>query len=846
MRIAKGSFNAHTATSAGFRTAIVGTQPSPSDEWEDFSTLQSLMDDASGGKLNLTGRKFRPTLAEISASASNISGYIYANTAITGGIISGECALTFTPHATEAGVFEADLPHANYDDPRIFIFDENAASRPKLQNIPRPPAAMDQYRMVHNPNWTLVANAELTQTGNGPITGFDIASASDISDIDDLLTDSGNRSAVGVTLIMVVYPNVIATGIVQSWDNSTGILVFEDPVGDSSAGTEDVYFCVTGDVTRLEAGEFGIDNANQKIYYKPANGDASAVSVPAIPYVLQVETGVSMNSTIVRGCSTNGKVDIGGNQPANMTLAGNSVAGVYLTLTDCEVTDGFQGVNGFYLTATRCTFARACRRLANIGAGSQISKCFFYWSEGASPIFMDGGTARSTTNPVPYSLIEHCYFEMPVSQHGQAIAAYDYSAQNMEIRHNIFYNCKNALTFKKGSFTTNTDAHELVFENNLVFTDSVLLEIDAGSASRTIRCEVIDSHLDGHGQEVTFRHNTVMATEDVLSLEASRQFVSMELANVRYSSMLCEANHVGLLDSAPRGTDYPWQSGTTHSHHQNGITWQLPGSDYSQTNSYSKKDLVYRTPSDTFNTSTLQATNEYATGANDGGKIGFRWQANGSGNQITAADLPIDSIPSDWYDQWPEETLPAAADRTDAESLVARFEDWREYATKIGSYSFAVSVTEGTVSGSGKASTQAGGHIQVKNNDSNPTNWVSGAYYFVSPFVASSGYSPEYPDFALNDGRATDWVAAFRGNYHALEITRTGRAGGSDEGNTRRVFISYKNTGASLATSDSSSNAFVYITRGVVEDYWFRGYDPDGDGEPWEDGDIMTVNLYEA
>ena len=268
-------------------------------------------------------------------------------------------------------------------------------------------------------------------------------------------------------------------------------------------------------------------------------------------------------------------------------------------------------------------------------------------------LVMCQGTGVSTV-PVQQTIIRDCLFNLPSSNHGQGLSLYHDSWQNALVEHNLFVNCRRALSFQPGG-ERRTVAGEFRFENNLIVYDESLDGPTGGQLSIAFN-GLPDDHLDS-AQTVIFRSNMMLISPALYADGDDHGRWTMALKPLENSTVLFENNFAGSVTASHQvALRVPHQ----RANNLLELPGPVPGPAILWGAAWGSTDVpqlgAYETIIDY---EALQLLGTAASSASDGGRVGIRW-----GGQPSMAE--IRTLPLDWFQRWPAEAVPIAGSHSDA------------------------------------------------------------------------------------------------------------------------------------------------------------------------------------
>lgn len=644
-----------------------------------MTELQDEIDNAVGGELELLGKIYAPTLAEIQAagSAAALSVRNTSGSALTvnNGTFFGGLGLTFSGAGVVKEASLASLYGVSWVDPdgTSKIHDADATGKqPFLAVWPTPPEGMKHTPQTSNANWlgvgTVYANVPGFPPGEsqdsttwpwidngttyaGNVTGFQLVDAQDIIDFEAAYNAAADTDA---WVMLYLSANNIVSETTFTYDAGTKTVTFTS-AGLTYAGY--VKFAMTGDPGLIvEDGQYVIETVQEKVFYRPyPESSLNEVFYP-VPYWL-------WDDAVVPATSFDGTAWYCGG--SDYLYRAEGITSGSTVLNDCT----FQTTNGSHvgcidlpITVTGCSFDNSTGRGIAASEGSTIQRSRFTGTAKSSGVLIQGLTATQSPGgtAVAHSLIEDNYFSIAEANHGQGCSLYQGAWMNATVQHNLFMNCQRAFSHQgfgpNGGVILRATGGTFKFENNLVIHDYAPDEVPSGQATVSFNTS---SHPSGviYDQDILIRNNTVVHDIDDVGLSVQTNSYTMDYYLNRYGDNLQFTNNMvgkwtttketvsgltGPLSPANSIGNIATIGGFNQS--AGGATDVLVGTDAGWSGDQG----------DYFIMDTLSVTGGAETHASDGGKVGFRWA-----NNITlavASDPPVD-----WYTQYPAEAIPEPA-----------------------------------------------------------------------------------------------------------------------------------------------------------------------------------------
>ncbi len=643
-----GSLTADDTTILVGSGSIGEPMPATMQKWSD---LQALINSTNDGEtLDLTGQGFEPDLPDNSY-------YVRCDKSITfkGGYITGSIPAVWQIHDSQTGTYVAEFYDPNDSDGNLsnwlvdwrnYLVDDGQAEQPVLKVTPNVPPAFDRYRLSRNPNWynikdsttalAVIRTADGDNATGSAITGFRFIDTSIIDAVDAQVTAAGGISSTG--FIYLASDNRTAFAAASAWDSITGELTFSEP-GITYQGY--VSFAMLGGKD-LEAGEYSYDAPNNKVYYRPVNGDPSKCRVPYKPEIMALgnsgaDTTVTFEGSTICGASLNPIGNVGNIKKA---------ADYNLVMRDCHIHTGKNGIyNGVAIDIERCVVERIERYgIQCAGENCLIVNCVVKDTESSSAIYASAAH-HPTVAMAPFE-VRNCLLHTPASGHGQGITLGNDVWQQATIENNIFYNCSRAFAFQPAKTLSNrcTVPGTFKFNNNMVLTtSSVYGDFPSGQAMIAFN-GAADDHLLGLDQLAEFRHNTVFCDEDTVPGDNQAVAWTLSIGKLEKSTVTLDSNICAMILVPVQGNGNNPQErfANLQLHTEAGSNPGWGSSDLATPNELS----------DVFNKDTFTTTGVASTAASDGGVIGVRY------NNIPTEDQ-IEIFSVDWSSTFIPETLPA-------------------------------------------------------------------------------------------------------------------------------------------------------------------------------------------
>ena len=596
---------------------------------ESFGTLQSLITSAGeGGTLDLGSRLFQ--VADETEATTYRSGLSLPNDlTISGGTIEG--AIKYSSFTDEGGgVYSIAYPGLPYDDVRMYINDPDAANWPLFQVRPLPPTGVSEYCMSRTPDWYELTPSEVSVDGSNYITGVTISGSAKTA-FDSLLNGS---SVDGQILCINSDQNLLDYVEIDTYDSGTGVIVLAE-TSDLRVISATVAASIAfhGFPESLNAGEWCVVKGTvDKIYYKPSSGSVQELLVPAIHHVLGNSSGLTLEDCTIR---YNARFSVD-NRPALVYHRVSNADADLLTIARCTFEGGWYGLNSYMTSIVDSEAHRFVVRFGSVYDGTTVYRSKFTHTEELECFQVGRDTLAGSGYTLRPSVFQDCYFSNPGTTHGQGISGYQDSWQSMTIEHNVFYNCKRALSLNGLGGAQTSSFNGCTIRNNLIYWDIADISLTGQSS---VHFGGPDTHLSV-SEQVLIEHNTIMISPSADDTYDQRTGYSTRLANLTTSDVRFGCNCCGEVMSSDGGV-------TTQQ--SNFIFFSRASS-----SGWSAADLLYNgelADLDTdWDATNLLPLNEGATGAPDGGIVGIRWTS-----MPTASDLA--TLPRTWYLDYPADSF---------------------------------------------------------------------------------------------------------------------------------------------------------------------------------------------
>lgn len=636
----------------GGSSVVVRYEPEQPEEvnLRPLSELQTEINNAADGAvLDLAGDYFRPTSTGDAAVAFS------KNVTIKNCTITATADTTWTAEPGMTGVYSAPLPvlsfgDLTYDDPRLYIIDDGQEETPYLQARPQiTDSTYTKYSALAKSSYWYYLDIPTDPTSSVTFTGDMKVSVDALMAGEDVAKTKTFYNAAG---------NVMGVVANSSYDPVTGVLTFASSI--SPASQFSLAFTGLDPSAHLNAGEFCIRTADQKIYYCPANGDPSEARLPVIASLLRL-TGLSDQTVTLD----------------NVTIHG----GMASSTANACVTAAYTGSNAATLATRNGTVFRNCGiAIKNVRPDFQDSEFFDFVNRGGTGLFGGqmlrcyGGNAanqslmRWSGDTAETILVRDCMFFMPISTHGQVISFYEDSFQRATVDHNIFYNCgeRSIALAHTASETVVSNVGTFSYTNNLCYVDSIVNEVTNPASYHIRHISIADAKYDKSGQELDIRSNTWAVSQEILGNQSDPNALKMArlvLGSCFYYRILM-ANNFFSSRTLANSEEYQYSV-------QNGVG-SLNNAQYTVAafDGYAQSDTQVAGYTISFNPSTLQMTGDLTTWATDGGTLGIRWQSIPSSSEIGNLDRT-------WASSYPALSIPTPNFPTDPNDIIVEGDDKR-------------------------------------------------------------------------------------------------------------------------------------------------------------------------
>lgn len=646
-----------------------------STTWESFETLQTLIDATpSDGTLDLNGRRFAP----LEQQTSELDRVVINDPiTLTNGTIGLIEVPTWSP--VGGGVYEHTLEYDTYAHARFYIVDENATDRPQLATYPVPVNDtavgegnyydLDEFRLNYTPQtmpWQ-VSDTDITVDGSGYISQIDLSAATWLADFESVVNPS---NASTFCLQMHVTDNRNGGSKVTGYDSGTKVLTVESTIVNTRST---VSFSISGPSLIGTRGDYAYDPGNNKVVYKPANGDPSAAVVPSGRYGIRCNyssgpeysaEGVA-GSTVLKNIEFLGGVESSVNYLVDLGTSSALISGCSFHDFDTGVSmDSGATSKG---TIDRCSFTWMTARGVSARPGLRITNSEFRFTQGSSTILYQT-TSEYEDAELAESLVDSCVFETPCSTHGNALSFYNKSIANAVVRNNIFVNSYLGFINQNSGGASDIYPTKFIAENNCFIYNKVAGSVTLGEGAFKVAHNDFSNTGDYASWPstptwvVTIRNNTVVADESVYltSNDKSlvRGFTNISLSNVDdysattisiednvFGQYLQAAGAAGYTTLADNAQFIPLDGETGYStflavSDASSISISGPSDDGLMSNVW---DFTANAPKDD--------VVDLTTAASDGGRVGIRFNSFPNRSQVF-------EIGPGWADTYSPQALP--------------------------------------------------------------------------------------------------------------------------------------------------------------------------------------------
>jgi len=521
-------------------------------------------------------------------------------------------------------------------------------------------------------------------------------------DVEHISPDDPERTKLHI--IINADANVTNDFIIDSWDpdhigpngEEGGLLRVTADGSDDDLGNRTwkyrgyAHFVITGkkEFIANRPNRYSISWENGKIYYKPANNDwldnegNPEGFFPVGSRAFDQGRNYTLKRATFSGFATKSS--------ASSVVDGNNATNTITRLENCLfIGNGTNCREGSWNLYECMMWYPDARGMAGIKGPSQIRKTNFHGFPRSSAMFTSGpvGDVDSIPNeilPVEVKeiLIDGCYFDVTFSNHGQGCSLYTNSWNNVIVTNNIFHNCQRALSFQPGSEPRNPYTAKTIFANNLFLYDRYFgpglgggqptFSFNGGRDTQMPRAEGIDDTapyvagepgseydndtvLTQDPQQVRLWNNTILIDESSFTQEeleksdvggwGSIQLEKLISSDVVISNNLIVGSGAPLREDNTGSTGHIFRNNAKVDVDKTGFKYTSGKYDYLNTQFEAR--VIQTDPIDGFDheNNIIRSTSRLNTSANDGGKLGVRWDSY-------PTDDVMYNIPVGWYDTY--------------------------------------------------------------------------------------------------------------------------------------------------------------------------------------------------
>lgn len=661
-------------------TNTTGVASTPTEDFLPLSDLEALINAAAPNSIiDLGGQRYAPQSME---QADDYSSGIRIDKDITlkNGTVSGSIPMNWTEDSS-SGIFFADVPvssneYISYEDPRIYLIDNDQDIFPYLQA--RRPEDRDLYKkwngLAVNDKWYYLLREDGVSTTPFPFgphgtytldeshPGGGTYATSVIAD-SSVKEDWDNFFAVGAdetTTLFHHYPNLVNTVGNASYDSNTGTLTFATPTPSRADQYLNVLFTGLDPNTFLESGEFCFRQKENRIYYRPSNGNPNSCRIPAMSKIFRM---TDRKSLTLDNMEVFGQMEGTDVTPGVFSSNSGENAGILRTRNDTIVRHCGVAVFGCKLDLQDSSFYEFTKRFGSGLSSGLVLRNYFGNAANQSILFFGYSTVE---DPI---LVRDNFFNLPATAHGQALSLYLDSWQNATVDHNIFYNNDRPLSMQprneSGGDPENVGTFS--FTNNLIYIDQTRDSIIRSGQSGWAFNGAAYPDIDGRDQKIIITNNSFIIEPTLLEDNDTTnvlQLVDLTIQNIQYFETLM-ANNIYGVRRIP--TESIYASST-----EEGVG-SFSNLDYGRklnNNGIAVTDVLNTGYVGVFDPNTLTPIGDLTTAATDGGAIGIRW-----------ADIPdpedIKTLDRTWAADYPALTLPSVSFPTDPDSIIVKGDDKR-------------------------------------------------------------------------------------------------------------------------------------------------------------------------
>ena len=422
----------------------------------------------------------------------------------------------------------------------------------------------------------------------------------------------------------------------------------------------------------LNTGEYFVRASNGTLYYKPEDSSVidayiadSSAPVPQVyrPIVgkglaLAANSNLTFDGVDIKYWSENGSNHTAIYGP---TIQDETVESWPILQLKNMTTMGTHAVCSKVSVIIRDSrFEETRNRFMDI-QGGDVQDSFFGNSYTKSQMTLTNSNGASYT-------IKDNFFYLPATMHGQICAAYFGSWQNVDITHNIFYNCgQRILSYQPLTQTEGDPEHNGVYNvsNNLIYIDNIpMLPVPAGQTGFSFNGA---ADTDCAGTPGSIGDQKVIIANNTQWMDTDYEFQEMQNSeNVVQAQQWTMTKHfasdvrfvnniVRAIRQSYAATDAGWTAAVADIRAVTGDLSAEPLKHASMYNTlhgmnlndnslagYGQHDFaplpaknypspipgnVVANPAGVFNEDTLQTAGAWSTGASDGNELGVRWSS---------------------------------------------------------------------------------------------------------------------------------------------------------------------------------------------------------------------------
>ena len=280
------------------------------------------------------------------------------------------------------------------------------------------------------------------------IYGFRLTHQPSIDTVNNLFSDGDNKS---FSIIAKTKNNVIVTGYVTSYNQTTGIFEFDSNVSRYLGYFNFVITGIPEVINTVSYASYCLDPANNKMLYKPASGTPENIYIPNMRHGVILKGKGNTDVTVPTIKLTNLKFYLGNSATTSPGTLRQTDGAFNLTIDNCRFQYNAQGLR-FSQHADSNVHVKnsifkdnAHRFTSGFGPGVTVERNIFDGTQSSSalnPNFPTANLGGNTAELQELVVIKDNIFSLPATNHGQAISAYEASHTNILVEHNIFYNCQ--------------------------------------------------------------------------------------------------------------------------------------------------------------------------------------------------------------------------------------------------------------------------------------------------------------------------------------------------------------------------------------------------------------------